>query len=94
MVAGYAKATPGYGLVAYAPDYYKVQNISPTANFARVNSKPVRESRESKTSSVNKAQPSGDSRISNTQQKQSPEQTQRTEHKQKKKGFFSRLLHL
>jgi hypothetical protein len=94
MVAGYAKATPGYGLVAYAPDYYKVQNISPTANLARVNSKSVGESRESKTSSVNKAQPSGDSRTSNTQQNQSPEQTQRTERKQKKKGLFSRLLHL
>jgi hypothetical protein len=93
MVAGYAKATPGYGLVAYVPDYYKVQNLSPMANFARANSKPVREPLESKSGRINKSQPSSDSRESSRQQK--PEdQTQRTEHKVKKKSFFSRLLHL
>ena len=78
MVAGYAKATPRYGLVAYVPDYYKLQNTSPKANSGRANSKPSSESRESKSGSVNKSQPSRDSGASRTsQQRQPQEQKQR-----------------
>ncbi|HEY8225386.1 MAG TPA: hypothetical protein VIG25_08930 [Pyrinomonadaceae bacterium] len=40
MVAGYAKPTPRYGLVAYVPDYYRLQNTSPKAISGRANNKP------------------------------------------------------
>jgi hypothetical protein len=92
LVAGYAKGTPGYGLVAYAPDYYKVQKTSPTEASARTNAKPAVESRRPNSTGApakNKTTSSAELRESPATQPKQPQ-----EQKPKKKGLFARLLHL
>ena len=95
LVAGFSKATPRFGLVAYVPDYYKIRTISSKENFGNTNSKPSVEPRASNRTSRTNPNPTVESRTSSpSQQKQPQEQTQRHEQKPKNKHFVARLLHI
>jgi len=91
LVAGYSKSTPRYGLVAYVPDYYKIQKVSPTKISGTAVSKPQFESPG--TNSAN-SKPSVESGASSVSRQQPDDKKTAQEQKPKKKGLFARLLHL
>ena|ERR1051326_27533 len=83
LVAGYAKSTPRYGLVAHVPDFYKVQKNAAT-EIGKTNSKRAHGSGKSNSGGI-RLKPPIESKIT--------PQNQPLAQKPKKKGFFARLLH-